>query len=77
MLVQVRPIAISIGVAFFFGIAIVSSVSGIAPYTCCKRALVGAFVGYMVANVALRIANAVLLRAIIENEVNKRTGSQG
>jgi hypothetical protein len=72
MPLQVRPIAISTAVMFFFGVSIVGSVSGLAPFTCCKRALAAAFVAYIASTVATRIVNAILLSAIIESQISQQ-----
>jgi hypothetical protein len=77
MPLYVRPIAVGIGVIFFFGVSFVGWISGLAPFTCCKRALAAAAVGYVVASVAVRAINAILMNAIIANQVNQQKEQDG
>ncbi len=67
-----RPIAISIAVLFFFGISIVGSLCGHAPFTCCKRALIAAVAAYIFATLAVRAINAVIFSAIVEQQTKKQ-----
>lgn len=66
-----RSIAVSIAVIGFFAIAIIGLISGLSPFTCCKRALLGAAAVYMAGVCAIKAINAILIRAII-NEQFKR-----
>lgn len=74
MPLHVRSIAVSIAVVCFFSIAIVGWVSGNSPFICCKRALIGAVLAYIVGAWAVKAINAVLLNAMITNKVNKQMG---
>jgi len=71
MLLQIRPIAVSCAVLCFFAIGIVGSVGGLSPYTCCKRAVLGAAIAYLVAGVAVRAINAILTQAMIADRIRK------
>jgi len=71
MLLQTRPMAVSCAVLCFFAIGIVGSLGGLAPYTCCKRALLGAALTYFVAGVAVRAVNAILTQAMIADRIRK------
>jgi hypothetical protein len=77
MPLYVRPIAVAIGVIFFFGAGFVGWISGLAPFTCCKRALAAAAAGYVVAVLAVRAINAILMNAIITNQVNQQKEQDG
>jgi hypothetical protein len=77
MPLHVRPIAAGIGVIFFFGVSLVGWISGLAPFTCCKRALAAAAVGYVVGTVAVRGINAILMNAIVTNQVNQKKEQNG
>ncbi|MHC4666489.1 MAG: hypothetical protein ACYS9T_11145 [Planctomycetota bacterium] len=78
MPLHVRPIAVGIAVIFFFGISLVGWISGLSPYTCCKRALAGAVLAYLAGTIAVRAINAVLMHAMITNQMNqKRTKASG
>ncbi len=71
MLLQIRSIAVSCAVLCFFAIGIVGSLGGLSPYTCCKRALVGAVLSYLVAGAAVRAVNAILTQAMIADRIRK------
>lgn len=77
MLIHVRTIAVSTAVICFFGLSLISWISGLSPFTCCKRALVGAVVAYIVAGSAVKVINAVLTNAIITNWVNQQKDNAG
>jgi len=72
MLLRVRSIATSIAVMAFFGLAIVGWISKLSPFTCCKRALAGAAIAYIAAALAVKAINAILIHAIITNQMNKQ-----
>ena len=72
MLLHVRSIAISIAVIFFFGISLIGWISGLSPFTCCKRALVGAVAAYIAAACAVKAINAILMNAMITKQMNKQ-----
>ena len=72
MPLHVRPIAISIAVTCFFGLGLVGCVSGLSPFTCCKRALAGALFAYIAAALAVKAINAILMNAMITNQMNKQ-----
>ena len=71
MLLQIRPIAVSGAVVCFFAISIVGTLGGLSPYTCCKRAVLGAAIAYLVAGVAVRAVNAILTQAMIADRIRK------
>ena len=71
MPLQIRPIAVSTAVLCFFALGIVGSLGGLSPYTCCRRAVLGAAIGYLVAAVAVRAINAILTQAMIADRIRK------
>lgn len=71
MPLQTRPIAVSTAVLCFFAIGIVGSLGGLSPSTCCRRAVLGAALGYLVAAVAVRAINAILTQAMIADRLRK------
>jgi hypothetical protein len=71
MLLQPKPIAFTVAVIGFFALSIVGSVGGLSPYTCSKRALLGAVVAYWAASMATRAINTILTRAMIASQANK------
>ena len=72
MPLHVRSIAVKIAVISFFALSLIGWISGLSPFTCCKRALAGAFITYIVAALAVKAINAVLISAIITKQVNQR-----
>ena len=73
MVLQPRPIAFSLAVIGFFALSIVGTIVGLAPDTCCKRALGGAVVVYVATSAAVRAINLILTQAMIASQVNKDT----
>ena len=71
MPLPVRPMAVSAAVLCFFAIGIVGSLGGVSPGTCCKRAVLGAAIAYLVAAAAVRAVNAVLTQAMIADRIRK------
>jgi len=72
MPLHVRSIAVSSAVICFFGLSFISWFSGLSPFTCCRRALLGAIVAYVAASLAVRAINTILTNAMIKNQVNKQ-----
>ena len=72
MPLHVRSVAVSIAVICFFGLSLVGWISGISPFTCCKRALLGAVLAYIAAAWAVKAINAILISAIITNQMDQQ-----
>ena len=72
MLIHSRPIAASLAVVSFFGLSFVGILKGLASFTCCKRAFIGAALVYLATTLTVNIINAVLTSAIIDSHINKR-----
>jgi hypothetical protein len=72
MPLHVRSIAVSIAVICFFGLSIICGVSGLSPFTCCKRALAGSVIVYILSVCAVKAINAILLNAMLASRLNKR-----
>jgi membrane protein implicated in regulation of membrane protease activity len=72
MPLNARPIALNFAVICFFGISFVTWLSGLAPFTCCKRAVAGAFFAYVTVVVAVKIINAILISAMVENQMRRQ-----
>ena len=81
MPLHVRSIAVSIAVICFFGVSLIGWVSGLSPFVCCKRALIGAVIAYIAGAWAVKAINAILINAMITNQMNqqkeKNSGSEG
>jgi ABC-type transporter Mla maintaining outer membrane lipid asymmetry permease subunit MlaE len=77
MLLQTRPIAFTAAVIAFFVLSIVGCVVSLSPATCCKRAVLGAVVTYLVASVAMRAVDAIVTAAMIASQISKdQTGDR-
>jgi hypothetical protein len=73
MPLHVRSIAVSISVICFFVLSFVGWIGGLSPYVCCKRALIGAVLVYIAGRWAVKAINAILVNAMISNQVNGTT----
>jgi len=56
----------------FFAISLIGWVSGLSPFTCCKRAITGATIAYVIAVCAVKAINAILINAMIKSQMNHR-----
>jgi len=70
-MLHVRSIAVSTAVICFFGVGLIGTLSGLAPWACCERAIVAAAVIYWLAGLAVRAVNAILIQAIVDRQLNK------
>jgi len=77
MPLRVRSIAVSSAVICFFGLSFIGWFSGLSPFTCCRRALLGAIVAYVAASLAVRAINAILTNAMITSQMNKQKDKAG
>ena len=75
MLLHDRSIAINIAVICFFALSIIGWLSGLSSFICCKRALIGAVIAYIAGGWAVKAINAILVRAMIENQINQQERS--
>ncbi len=71
MPLNVRSIAVSIAVICFFAVAGIGWISDLSPFTCCKRALVGAAAAYIAGAWAVKAINAILMNAMITNQMKQ------
>ena len=74
-MLPIRSIAVSVAVLGFFIMGIIGSFGGLSPYTCCKRAILGATVAYLTAGTASKAINAILTGAMIASQMRKREQS--
>ena len=72
MPLQVRSIAVSFAVACFFGVSLIGWFSGLSPFTCCKRAIVGSVLAYIAGVWAVKAVNAIFISAMATNQMNQR-----
>jgi len=72
MPLHIKSIAVTIAVACFFGVSLIGSISGISPFTCCKRAFTAAVLAYIAAAWATRGVNAIVISAMVTNQMNEQ-----
>ena len=72
MPLHIKSVAVSIAVMCFFGVSLIGWISGLSPFTCCKRALVGAVLAYIAGAWAVRGVNAILVSAMVTNQMNEQ-----
>jgi hypothetical protein len=72
MPLHVRSISASTAVVCFFTVSLIGWVSGLSPFTCCKRALTAACVVYVMAALAVKAINSILIHAMIKSEMNQQ-----
>jgi len=72
MPLHVRSIAISVAVTFFFVLSLIGWISGLSTFVCCKRAMIGAVLAYIAGACAVRAINAILINAMITNQMNQQ-----
>lgn len=77
MPLNARPIAMSFAVISFFGISFVTWFSGLTPFTCCKRAVAGAIFAYVTAALAMKLINAILISAMVEDQMRRQKELNG
>ena len=71
MVIHNRPIAISAAVIAFFALSFVGLFNDLTPFTCCKRAFIGAALAYIATALAVNVINAILVKAIIDSHAGK------
>ncbi|MHC4552274.1 MAG: hypothetical protein ACYSUT_05850 [Planctomycetota bacterium] len=69
---NVKSISMSLAVVFFFMIAVIGSGVGLAPFTCCKRALLGAAAAYIVSGFLVRWINHMLIDAMLKSRLDQQ-----
>jgi len=75
MPLNIRSVAVSIAVIFFFVLSIIGGIYGLSPFVCCKRALIGAILAYIAGGWAVRAINAILVDAMITNQIDQKDSS--
>jgi len=75
MPLHVRSIAVSIAVICFFVLSLVGWICGLSPFVCCKRAMIGAVLAYIAGGWAVKAINAILVNAMITNQMDQQEGS--
>jgi hypothetical protein len=72
-----RSISISIAVVCLFVISFIGWFAGLAPLTCCKRAMTGAFVAYIVTRIAVNIINNIIISVLVKSRMEEQKGEIG
>ena len=65
----IRKTAVMVAVICFFVMAVVGSVKGLSPPTCCYRAVIGALIGYVVTSLAGRVVLAIIIDAMVSSNL--------
>ena len=73
---DVRKISVSIAVISFFGLSIVMLICGLPPFTCCKRAIIGSFIVYIIAAIAVKLVNIILIDAMLTRQAELEAHSE-
>ena len=72
MPLNIRSIAVSIAVIWFFGIAAIGWLVDLSPFTCCKRALIGAVFAYIIAACGVKVINTILINAMTKHQMDQQ-----
>jgi len=72
MPLHIRSVAVSIAVTCFFGVSLIGLISGLSPFTCCKRALAGAVLAYIAGAWAAKAVNAIFISAMVTNQMKEQ-----
>ena len=72
MPLDVKSIAVNAAVLCFFITACVGCCTGLVPFVCCKRALLGAVVAYVVVSIVIRVINHILISALIKSQIERQ-----
>jgi hypothetical protein len=75
VLLDVRSIAVKTAVACFFVMSLIGWASGLVPFVCCKRALIGAVLVYVGASWAVKAINVILVNAIAADQMTRQDES--
>ena len=68
---NVKKVSLNFAVMSFFSLSIIASICGLSTFVCCKRAVIGAFIVYIITNLTIRLINLVLVDAMISKEIDK------
>ena len=71
---HVKSISMSLAVLCFFVIAVIGWLAGLTPFTCCKRAVLGAVVVYVISSMVVRIVNRILIDAMLKAQMKQQNG---
>lgn len=72
MPLQIRSIAVTFAVTCFFGISLIGWFSGLEPFICCKRAVIGAVIAYIAGTWAAKAVNAIFISAMVTNQIKEQ-----
>lgn len=74
MPLHVKSISIRFAVTCLFIISFVGWFSRLDPFTCCKRALIGAAAAYIVTSIAVKIINDILISVLVKSQMERQKG---
>ncbi|MCF7972275.1 MAG: hypothetical protein K9N55_00510 [Phycisphaerae bacterium] len=71
MIINSKIFSIQLAVAAFFGVACAGSLCRLSPLTCCKRALICAFILYVLSRCAVKMVNKIIMSALVKSQMNQ------
>jgi hypothetical protein len=71
MIINSKLVSIQSAVAAFFGVACAGSLCRLSPLTCCKRALISAFILYVLSRCAVKMINRIIMHALVKSQMNQ------
>jgi len=77
MPLNARYIGVTAAVMCFFCLSFVSWISGLLPFICCERAVIGAVVAYLAAGLVVKAINAILISAMITSQKSHGSAKVG
>lgn len=77
MPLHVRSISMRLAVTTLFVIAFAGSFAGLEPFTCCRRALIGAIGAYILASIGVKTVNAILISAFVKSQMQQQGDVNG
>lgn len=67
-----QSVSIRIAVICLFAVSFISWFSGLAPLTCCKKALIAAFAAYLITGIIVNVVNQILISAFVQSQMESQ-----
>ncbi len=75
MPLNTKTIAVTAAVIFFFLSAFIGLAAGLSTFTCCKRAVIAAIIGYATTTIAVKLLNSVLITTLVDEQLDQQEES--